>query len=407
VRSQRLSVLREIAYLCAESRNPLYDAALGKRIRSEPPDLEKLLPAALLHKVLHTVISTVPSELSSTEKRTQLLNSMERRTRQDHVIRKFMVKEAAVIMRHLDAHNVQSLVMKGFASSLQLYNNPYTREYTDLDLLVHIEEKEKIIPILADIGWELDAKQRKLLKKDTSEQTTASPPNENHNTPDIHHLLFYHPENPFKIEVHNYLYGHTYSHTKQVFSHAETIEWEDLNYRTLSLLDHAIYIIEHGTRHQWVILHWLLDAAVIFSQQDESLHRSIREKMIESGYEKHLRLALQLTTALFTVTIPDVYTTLLRKKPPSARILKNYCLTYMNSSIGKRVSLMHSLRQTYQFKIILADNWRERLILLIGPFKPSQKDMDAFPLPSWLMFIHVILRPLFVIRRRLVRSFTK
>lgn len=294
--------------------------------------------------------------------------------------------------------------MKGFASSLQLYGNPYTREYTDLDLLIRVENKEKIIPIMSEIGWELAESQKELLEKNLVASCLKNQPPENQSKLDIHHLVFSHADKPFRIEVHNYLYGHSYAHTLQVFERAETIDWEGLHYKTLSLSDHAVFIIEHGTRHQWAILHWLLDAVAIFSIQDEKLHRFIRDTMVKSGYHKHLRLTLQLSTTLFNLQISPVYTAFLHKKHLSASLLRGYCFAYIKSSTRMRKSLLYPLMEAYLFKAVLARTYREKLLILISPFKPSQKDIDNFPLPSCLMFIHVFLRPLFVLRRRILRN---
>ena len=49
-------------------------------------------------------------------------------------------------------HCIPALVIKGFASSVELYNDAFVREYNDLDTLVNLPDVGSAIPVMAGLG---------------------------------------------------------------------------------------------------------------------------------------------------------------------------------------------------------------------------------------------------------------
>lgn len=73
--------------------------------------------------------------------------------------------------------------------------------------------------------------------------------------------------------------------------------------RTLVLEDHALYLLQHGARHAWHRLFWLVDIALLLERRQldwAALHARARA----SGVERALLQGTTLASALFSVPLP-------------------------------------------------------------------------------------------------------
>lgn len=71
-------------------------------------------------------------------------------------------------------------------------------------------------------------------------------------------------------------------------------------FRTLTLEDHALYLLQHGARHAWFRLFWLVDIARLLARSDldwSQLHARTRATRTERGFFQGIALAVELLGA--------------------------------------------------------------------------------------------------------------
>jgi hypothetical protein len=71
-------------------------------------------------------------------------------------------------------------------------------------------------------------------------------------------------------------------------------------FHTLSLEDHALYLLQHGARHAWFRLFWLVDIARLLARDDldwAQLHARARASRNERGFLQGIDLAVELLGA--------------------------------------------------------------------------------------------------------------
>jgi len=315
--------------------------------------------------------------------------------------RTLMQKKLNEIIKAFINKDVTPLLIKGPASSLQLYNNPTIREYTDIDLVIDSKDFHQVCPIMESLGY---------IEKNNNTNLNNYKKNESIFMKKIkmHHLIFTNPNTPFRIEIHNEFFSDL-SHpikynTTNIIKRCEIIKFNEINYYSPNLKDHALLLILHGTKHAWMVIHWIIDIIALFSIKDDELHKSINEGVIELNLQKHVALIIAIIKDFYDFDIPNPYIlhynkykdTLKKQKKIAKTKLINYNLC--SQSIWQTLSFSIN----YQSKFALKK--KDKFKIIINPFLISESDYKFLKLPNYLMWIHLLLRPFFVINRRLNRN---
>jgi len=218
--------------------------------------------------------------------------------------RTLMQKKLNEIIKAFINKDVTPLLIKGPASSLQLYNNPTIREYTDIDLVIDSKDFHQVCPIMESLGY---------IEKNNNTNLNNYKKNESIFMKKIkmHHLIFTNPNTPFRIEIHNEFFSDL-SHpikynTTNIIKRCEIIKFNEINYYSPNLKDHALLLILHGTKHAWMVIHWIIDIIALFSIKDDELHKSINEGVIELNLQKHVALIIAIIKDFYDFDIPNPY----------------------------------------------------------------------------------------------------
>ncbi len=290
------------------------------------------------------------------------------------------------------AHGKDFLIVKGPASSVQLYGDSVLRGYLDLDILVDAEDFQQVIPLMSEAGYYVKEGQDLVSTKSNVVQKP-------------HHAVFYCENSPYRIEVHTNLFdglGTAYS-ASALFDRSVSIPLPEGMVRTLGLVDHAMFIIEHGTHHAWSLLHWLLDAAKILQIEDSSFHAELARQVTRTGQGKKTVFTIELVNSLFPLPIPTPYAPIVAQYHGKFAKHISYSCRQLATAAAGRASFTSILSFTYQFRLGLATKKEEKFRLSTALFLASPKDAEAIPLPSFLSPFHLVFRPFFVIRRRINR----
>jgi hypothetical protein len=163
-----------------------------------------------------------------------------------------LIAEWAKIAAAFDSAGVRALVVKGPGLALQLFNDPFSRDYRDIDLLVDLSSMETVVALLAARGFEPE------------KPFVAVPPRYWERSVEYRHLTFHKPGWPLHFEVHGA--GRTSMRlpigADEAFSRAELYSWEGTTFPTLGLEDQALLALVHAAKHAFCTLQWVFDCMV-------------------------------------------------------------------------------------------------------------------------------------------------
>ena len=318
------------------------------------------------------------------------------------MLRELILEEASAITHAADRAGMSVLVLKGPASSLQLYGDALEREFTDLDLLVNLPTIDEALPFMAACGWEPE--------NNRSAGNIALPPS-------IvivrsHHVVFWRKGCPFRVELHDRTGWERELFIRDnidgVFSRAVRLEQHGKIFFAPALPDHAVLIIAHGTQHAWALLHWLTDAAAIFNgaslnlERKIELHNAIASRICSLDMQRQLKLAYTLARRLFVV---DLTPALELAVMGQASLDKSIAFAFARLQAG--AADMSTFRNMIAFRLAYAPplfpRAKGKLLSAFMLFQIPPKDAEVLPLPRPLLFFHFFLRPFFVLSRRAKR----
>jgi Uncharacterised nucleotidyltransferase len=389
-------------------------------------DVKKLITLAHEHKLTNCLLSAIKSaslkrestskKLCLTPEDQKIFENYKKTALLEKTSRTFMVEEALHICRTLHNSHLPAIILKGPILSLQLYGSPTVREYTDIDIVVDTQNFFKVDKGMQTLGYCADPesqvkqfnhekKRHHFSQKSCLQKSYIQKP---------HHIVYKNPSHPYRIEIHTEIFksqlfnrelfpGNNFPEKyslQNIFSRAEILHYRDSAYRAIDKTDHLLFMIAHGTKHAWSQLHWVLDAAALLADQDSSLHSEIVKGCVELYLEKHLVLMIAVVTELLPISIPSAYRELAAQHQKSLKKQKNIALKMLRSPNTIRPSILHTLHFTWSYTAPLALTMKEKINIILNPFKASPADIERLHLPEWLAPLHILARPFFVLSRQ-------
>ncbi|PKL06067.1 MAG: hypothetical protein CVV53_06230 [Spirochaetae bacterium HGW-Spirochaetae-9] len=379
---------------CGIARNLPTFGASTQTVLPNGFDEDLFVKMAIQHK-------TAATALAGLKKMGIALNPAATRTLKAHAMRNRLVREmiledAHTITQALKNQDIPALVLKGLASSSELYGDPYTREYNDLDILVNLPNVEPVISSMAELGWVATD----FRKPDPSHRESALIQQRGH------HETFWKNGRPFRVEIHDRSGWEKELFRRDdidaVFSRAIVLDTPVGGIPAPTLPDHALLILAHGIQHAWCLLHWLMDAAALLACKDKSLQKLLAARCRALDMQCQLKLTCDLIQRLYPINLPaaiESSTFCMRKleKP------LDFAFTQLQAGGVKFSSIRNTLAFQFKYSFPLLRNSHERRTSLFQLFKIPQPDIDTIPLPRPLLFLHLLLRPFFMASRRVKR----
>jgi hypothetical protein len=102
----------------------------------------------------------------------------------------------------------------------------------------------------------------------------------------------------------------------------------------------------------------------------------------------------------FLIQVPEPYLYLGKKQTKVHRLLLTY--TQRNLASGGAhscASIFHVVVFQYGYQWLMATSWRQRWSLLLRPLQVPAVDMQRVNLPRPLVFLHLIMRPYWMMQR--------
>ena len=412
------AIARGLPVFSDASLQNLYSTTASPRLTL---DENRLLRQALQHKT----VSSLYAGLSITEtllsqpsmKKLKRLMSIEKASRS------FLMQEWRSIDEACQRHGIPVMTIKGPAASLQLYGDSIIREYTDLDMIVNMQDKCGMAPIMKDLGYAIKPPLPDMDQNGESDHSPLPASGEQPLKPHRlwiyyrfirepilpFHITFSKQTSPFRVEINNRVFREGSSENgmslKQVFARSETVVQDGYAFATLGLADHAVFMLQHGAKHSWCLLHWVLDAAAILHHNDPELHREMALKIQSLQWERQLALIVIIVQKLFPIAVPEPFENLiapyLQSMTTPARIALNQLQQADDSrSLSKVTNIM---RFIFGYQLPLAQGCKEKIKILLQLCMIKPADAETIPLPLFLQPLYLLLGPFFIFSHRIKR----
>jgi hypothetical protein len=285
--------------------------------------------------------------------------------------------EMEQISKTLNENQIPMLVLKGPVLAKDLYGDLSLRTCGDLDILVSIDDLEKVDKILQDQGYLKDNYINKLWNDWRWRN---------------HHIEYIHPKNRVNIEIHWRL--------NPFPGKGPSFEELWLRKRESSLTSYPIYylgredlflfLVSHGARHGWFRLRWLADIKQI-----------VKQSMDWDYLNKHLKRyqylpvggqAIVLVSGLFNAPIKKEMKKLVKGNLPQrlAQASTFYLEKMVNLHTEPIPEGVVDFHKKHLFSLLTK---RQKCLYVISFLYPYPLDIETLPLPKPLHLLYFPLRP--------------
>lgn len=296
-----------------------------------------------------------------------------------------LTKEMNKICGKLSDNGIRAILLKGPALAIQLYGDMSHRTSKDLDILLDVEDVERAEEFMARLGYESEDEH-----SFTSNWKTKT-----------HHLSYRHKEHSVQVEIHWRLnpYSQGSPSFDQLWERKNTVRLSNLSFYCLGNKDLLYYLADHGARHAWFRLRWLMDI-------DRLIPRMNNEKM-QDYFKQHGGQAFTGQAFLLASNLLD------SKIPPSMEQQTNNkkTLRLAKSSLFfiKRIVKLNPVPEKsvvwhyFRYSLSLMTG-RQRARYLLNHLEPNVQDRSVLPLYKPFHFLYFPLRPFLWFWRHIINN---
>jgi hypothetical protein len=259
----------------------------------------------------------------------------------------------------------------------QLYDQPFRREFLDLDIMVPTEAVSPVIALLNANGFEpqfgLTAGQLTRFQKNWCE------------------MALYNRARNILVEIHWRLFPPDYS-----FSPAAETAWEataqvfiaQRSITTLSPENQLLFACLHQAKHNWSRLGWVMDLAALVQQSPHMNWEKVQHGAGRFGTARMIRVSLQLIQNLFEVPLPFAIAEWAAPDKQSESIARRVeeRLLSDDTNGGERIPT------DPLFRAAMESNYDRAVYWFHSIFRPTPLEWALVPLPDWLRGLYYPLR---------------
>jgi hypothetical protein len=280
------------------------------------------------------------------------------------------------ILDLLKGEGIRALAFKGPVLAQQLYDQPFRREFVDLDILVPAEAVGRIIALLGADGFEaqfgLTPGQLTRFQKNWCE------------------MALYNRARNIIVDIHWRLFPPDYS-----FSPAAETAWEATGkvfiaqrpITTFSIENQLLFACLHQAKHNWSRLGWVMDLAALVKQSPHMNWKEVQHRAGCFGTARMIRISLQLIQNLFSVPLPSTVGEWAAPDKQSESIAGRVeeRLLSADPNGGERIP-DPLFRAAMESKYDRAAYWFQSI------FRPTPLEWALVPLPDWLYALYYPIR---------------
>jgi hypothetical protein len=296
--------------------------------------------------------------------------------------------EVESISKFLSKKDIRTIFLKGPVLAKDLYGEISLRTSCDIDVLVSLKDLTRAEDYLVELGY---------VKNDYF-TTVLSDWKWRH-----HHVTYFHSEKNIKLELHWRLNPGPGIEPgfEDLWERKRKSSLTNFPVYLLGIEDLFLFLTTHGARHGWSRLRWLLD---IQQMAKQSLNWRPIIALLKKYKCQHIgSQALVLVYELLGSFPPDSCTALLqnhrgRKLAQEAMFYLKDMINLHSHPLPKHINDYHK-KHLYSLKSI-----KEKFLFLLSLLHPYPDDVMLLPLPKYLEFLYIPLRPFIWAWRKTVKQ---
>jgi hypothetical protein len=283
-------------------------------------------------------------------------------------------------------NGISPLLLKGPVLAVDLYGDISLRASRDLDILIPIDDLDKVNELLVNSGYEKDNFTRTILNEWKWRQ---------------YHITFFHPQKRITIEIHWRL-----SHGpgkepsfNELWGRKRTSSLTSSPVYYLGREDLFLYLVSHGARHGWFRLRWLADIDQLVRQSIDMSKLDLLMMKYHGTYigGQALILASQLLNTPLCRKMQ-----LLTGRNRSGQFAQD-AIVYIKETEDLHTNPSQELHKHYKRYLFSIKSNRQKILYIMSFLYPYQEDADTLMLPKPLHFLYFPLRPILWIWRKTKR----
>jgi hypothetical protein len=288
-----------------------------------------------------------------------------------------LCKEMTDVSKILIEHEVRSIFLKGPVLAGELYQDISHRTSCDLDVLVPIDQLEKVNELLRMRGY----------TEDEYISTVLGDWKWRH-----HHRTYFHSQKNIKLEIHWRLNPGPAKEPNfnELWERKEKSKLTNYPVYHLGREDLFLFLVSHGARHGWSRIRWLVDIHQII---EKDINWNELMELLKRNYYLHSAgQAIVLTTELFNNPL-DRRLLKLYKSSHSWKLAQK-AIFYLERMVNLHTDPVPEEVATYHKQHLLSlMSFPQKLLFILSFLYPYPEDAETLPLPKKIHVLYFPLRP--------------
>lgn len=361
---------------CARSSICPESVAEIHRAVSQPVDFLKAVKLASRHGLAPCVIQQLQQHLAAALPESVAVEF--RDWLRAHTLRSMqLTTQLFQILDRLKGHGIRALAFKGSVLAQQLYDQPFRREFVDLDLMVPTGRVSEVIALLGADGFEA--------------QFTLSPRQLTRFQKNWCEMALYNRARNVLVEIHWRLFSPDYS-----FSPAAETAWQATGevciaqrpITTLSIENQLLFACLHQAKHNWSRLGWVMDLTALIKQSPQMNWKEVQDRAGGFGTRRMIRVSLQLVQNLFGVPLPSV----IKQWAAPDRHSESIARRAQQRLLSADPNHDERIRTDPLFRAAMESNYDRAVYWWQSIFRPTPLEWALVPLPDWLRGLYYPVR---------------
>ena len=303
----------------------------------------------------------------------------------------YLTEQLLKVLNLLEEQNIFTVPFKGPLLAQYLYGDIGSRQFSDLDILIHKKDVIKTRKLLLTNGYRdsmhLDDRQFMAFARTYSQN------------------VFLSHDGRVNLELHWEMSNRHISvelDMQELKGCIEEVVLEGKTVNHLKVNELLLYLCLHGTKHYWENLEMVCCVSELIRSHPEINWNKVLGLAARLRSERAVYLGLFLAHDLYGVKLPDKIIDKITDDSMIHSIVKK---VYRNSFQTNGTSSELSIKsQSLLYHMSVRNRLSEKIWFCFDEFvRPKVKDWIVFPLPSALSFLHYLLRPMRLMYKWLLR----
>jgi hypothetical protein len=344
-------------------------------------DWERLLPLAErqgLTLLLHRHLARAAADLCP----APVLERLASQARAIAALNMMLAGELADLLPAFSAAGCEPVVIKGPALAVSVYGDLSSRPFGDVDVVVPSSFRARACELLSSRGYVptpfVPPRWQEAWRRSTHEQ------------------LFLREDSPLLVDLHWELTAPGYATSmtlEEVRRRLVQVALGPCSVTTLGPVDNLLFLCNHGTKHDWSALSWLVDVAELVRGQPSLDWDAVLRWSRVFGRRRPVQLGLHLAHRLLSAPVPSEVLLDGERDPEVAALVSVVSARLLDPASVSAAGLWSSMVGSVWFRG--TESWSDRLRFVHEwVLTPHPPDYAWVSLPRWAGLAYYLVRPL-------------